>query len=331
MAEPSSHSGSSIGWSAASSALTVALLSAVQVKVERTMLLAERFVPGAGWAELIVLGIYAGVVTYWMTDPRRSARVRRRIWGLFSIVFFAQLVLGMAGIERCLMTGELHLPVPAVIVAGPLFRGAPSFMLYLLLATVLLVGPAWCSHLCYFGAWDSAFSQARKRPRALPRWRRWCQLGVLGLVVGGALGLNIGGVPGPIATALGLGFGVLGVVVMVGLSRRSGAMVHCVVYCPIGLITSVLGRISPFRVRIAASCDACGACRTACRYDALDPVDIERRKPALSCTLCGDCLRTCPGHSLHYTFPFLGPDRARLLFVTLVVTLHATNMGLGMI
>ena len=331
MADSRESTDPSLAWSVSSTVAVIALLSIVQVKVERTMLLAERFVPGAGWVELIALGIYAGIITHLMADPRRTARIRRRIWGLFSVVFFAQLILGMAGIERCLMTGGLHLPVPAMILAGPLFRGHPSFMIYLLVATLLLVGPAWCSHLCYFGAWDSAFSRVRKRPVALPRWRRWCQLGVLVLVVGVALGLNVAGVPGTTATALGLGFGVLGVVVMATLSRHSGAMVHCVVYCPIGLVTAILGRVSPFRVRIAQSCDACGACRTACRYDALSPGDIQRRRPALSCTLCGDCLRTCPGNSLHYTFPFLSPADARMFFITAVVTLHAATMAMGMI
>ena len=54
--------------------------------------------------------------------------------------------------------GEMHLPVPALILAGPLYRGEGFFMLFLFLSTVLIVGPAWCSWLCYVGAWDNVSS-----------------------------------------------------------------------------------------------------------------------------------------------------------------------------
>ena len=50
------------------------------------------------------------------------------------------------------MTGKLHLPVPALIVAGPVYRGSVGFMLILFLCTILLVGPAWCSHLALHAA-----------------------------------------------------------------------------------------------------------------------------------------------------------------------------------
>ena len=47
------------------------------------------------------------------------------------MVFFSQLALGLVGFSRFLMTGALHVPVPAVIVAGPLSAGGglyvPSF------------------------------------------------------------------------------------------------------------------------------------------------------------------------------------------------------------
>ncbi len=94
----------------------------------------------------------------------------------FSMVFFAQLLLGLAGIEKLLMTGKLHLPVPALIIAGPLFRGEGVFMLILFAATVLLVGPAWCSYLCYIGAWDNYAATAQKRPGRLPSWRPWLRM-----------------------------------------------------------------------------------------------------------------------------------------------------------
>ncbi len=323
--------GAGPAWSAAAAALTAGLLVPAQLVAERPLLLAERFVPGAGWVEIALLATYACVVLRWMADPRRQPRVRSRVWALFSAVFFAQLILGLAGVERCLMTGELHLPVPAMILAGPLYRGHPGSMVWLLAGTLLLVGPGWCSHLCYLGAWDDAAARLRRRPVGLPRWRPWAQLAVLGLVAGTALSLNRLGVGAAVATGLGIAFGAVGVALMLLWSRRSGQMVNCTLWCPIGLVTTTLGWISPFRIRIDEGCDHCGACRTACRYDALRDDDLARGKPRRSCTLCGDCVRTCPGGSIGYRFPGLRPATARMLYLLLVVTLHAATLGLARI
>ena len=69
--------------------------------------------------------------------------------------FFGQLALGIFADPIFLMTGKLHLPIPAVILAGPLYRFEGLFMPILFISTLLLSGPAWCSQLCYFGAFDA--------------------------------------------------------------------------------------------------------------------------------------------------------------------------------
>jgi polyferredoxin len=313
----------------AAALLTAGLLSVVQAKVERPMLLAERFLSGAGWAEVALLALYAGWVTHHVLDVRRSALWRRRIWGLFSIVFFLQLVIGLAGLEDFLMTGALHIPVPAMIVAGPVYRGAGFFMPILFTVTVLLVGPAWCSYLCYIGAWDSGFAHLRKRPTALPRWRRPLRAAILALVVVSALALRWAGVSGTVAAACGIAFGLAGVAIMATWSRRSGSMVHCLSYCPVGWVATVLGKLSPFRVRIASACNECGACTHFCRYDALSMEDIRRRRPGGACTLCGDCLRACHDRFLEYRLLSLRGDAARAVFLVVVVSLHATFLGVA--
>ena len=132
------------------------------------ILLADRFLPGAGWAEIFLLALYAALATRAMLDPARSAGWRLRIWLLFSLVFFSQLALGLLLDQRFLMTGDLHLPVPALIVAGPAYRGSGLFMPGLFLAAVLLAGSAWCSHLCYLGGWDSLAARGKSRPGAVP-------------------------------------------------------------------------------------------------------------------------------------------------------------------
>ncbi len=145
-----------------------------------------------------------------------------------------------------LMTGTLHLPVPALIAAGPVFRGEGFFMIILFSVTLLLVGSAWCSHLCYIGAWDDAMSRMGGRPVPNAKIRRWSILGrsaMLILVVCMALLLRYAGVSGLSAVMLAAVFGLLGVGVMVFASRKAGMMLHCTTFCPMGILANVFGRI----------------------------------------------------------------------------------------
>jgi polyferredoxin len=126
-------------------------------------------------------------------------------------------------------------------------------------------------------------------------------------------------------------FGLGGVAVMLGLSRRKGSMVHCAAYCPMGICANVLGRLSPWRVKIDDGCSRCGKCSRLCRYSALTPADLEKGRPGLSCTLCGDCVNACPEGRLHYTFPGLARKAARTAFIVAAVALHAVFLGVARI
>ena len=321
------------GPKAAAALLTAGLLFATRRLVPLPILLADRFLPHSGPLEIAVLSLYAAWACGALADPALVRRLRPTLWGLFSFVFFLQLGLGLCGFERLLMTGVLHLPVPALIVAGPLYRGGGLFMLILFLSTVLLAGPAWCSHLCYIGAWDSAFAAHRppENPEALRRFVVRGRLATLGLTAGGALVLRLFGVGTAIAVWLAAGFGLAGVGVMAALSRRSGQMVHCAAYCPIGLVANVLGRIAPWRLRIGEGCKRCKACQQVCRYAALTDADFERGSPGLSCTLCGDCLSACAHDALGFAFPGLSLSAARAAFAALIASLHAVFLAVARI
>ncbi|MCU0592799.1 MAG: 4Fe-4S binding protein [Desulfobacterales bacterium] len=309
--------------------LTAVLAGVVRETVGFPILMLDRFYPGWGWLEILALGVYAAWAAGRMTDPARWSPVRSRIWGLFSLVFFCQLALGIAGVREFLMSGALHLPVPAVIVGGPIYRGGGYFMPILFAATLLIVGPAWCSHLCYIGAWDDALSRSRKRPGALPAWARHGRWFSLAVVVAAALLMRLLGVSTGIAAALGGVFGAAGVVVMLTASGRLGVMAHCTAYCPLGAVSNFLGRVSPWRMRIDSGCSRCSACSQACRYEALKPTDIERGRTGFNCTLCGDCLASCRQASIAYRFPGLSAETARRLFLVLVVSLHAVFLGVA--
>lgn len=308
---------------------TAALLVPVQIFAPDRGLLAERFLAHAGWWESFLLAMYAGWLSDRLRDPKQIRRLRPRVWLVFSVIFFTQLILGVAGFEKLLMTGKLHLPVPALIAAGPLYRFGGFFMAILFSASVLLVGPAWCSWLCYIGAWDDRLSRAVKRPKRLPRWRPWMRVGIVVLVMGTAFLLGRLGVPGVTAAWLAAGFGLFGVGLMVFWSRRNGNMTHCTAYCPMGWVATRLGKVSPWRLRISDGCSDCGACTPACRYDALYPEDVLNRVPGEACTLCGDCITNCPTGSLQYQLPGMNPTRARTIFFVMVTAMHAAWIGVA--
>ncbi|MEW6712717.1 MAG: 4Fe-4S dicluster domain-containing protein [Candidatus Riflebacteria bacterium] len=316
---------------AVSFGLTALLLSVTQVAPSFPLLLSERFWPGAGWVQIFFMALYSAFLTREFLIPQRARQLRPRIWLLFSIVFFTQLILGLAGLEKFLMTGKLHLPLPALIVAGPIYRGSEFFMPILLLITLVLVGPAWCSHLCYIGAWEDHLSRKAPARGNLPEWRPKARFAILLLVIAGAFGLRYLGINATIAFAISILFALAGIAIMLLISRRNGAMTHCLTYCPIGLLGNLLGRLSPFRIRISEDCSNCMACSKVCKYEALKPSDIEKRRAGLTCTLCGDCVSACHKGQINYRLPFAGPGFARQAFIVLIISLHSLFLAVARI
>lgn len=309
--------------------LPVGGLALARQKASLDILLVDRFFPSGGWVVVFFLGCYGAWIAGKMLRPENSGKWRRTIWTIFSAVFFSQLLLGLAGLEQFLMTGKLHLPVPALIAAGPLYRGEEFFMLILFAVTLLLVGPAWCSHLCYIGAWDNWAASGKRSSTALPGWTKSGRWIICLVVLATAVLLGKSGLPVTLAVYLAAAFGLFGIAVMLLWSRKTGTMSHCISYCPMGLLANIFGKVNPWRIRISPECCKCGRCSKVCRYAALSGRDIERGRAGFTCSLCGDCLASCPQGSLHYHFPGLGSSTARALFITVIVTLHVLFLGVA--
>jgi ferredoxin len=310
---------------------TAALLSVVQgLPTDRPLILLERFVRGGGWIEILAVALYGSFLAYKMQDRARVAKWRRTAWIIFSMVFFLQLFIGLLGAENFLMTGHLHLPIPAMILAGPLYRSELSVMTALFLSTVLLTGSAWCSQLCYFGAFDGMASSGITKKGPLPH-KTTVKFTFLFLVIMVAIILRWAGLSVLTVTLIAVGFGLGGVAVMLLFSRRSGKMIHCTLYCPIGTVVSILKPLNPFRLVIDHNCTLCMRCSAWCKYDALNLKDIRNRKPAFTCTLCGDCLAACHERSIQYRFLRLEPEKARYLYLFLTLSLHAVFLALARI
>jgi polyferredoxin len=322
---------SSLAAPVAAFAATALILSIARWKAPFPILLADRFLSGTGWVEILALALYAAFLVGRLSRSNDTGRIRMGIWIAFSIVFFAQFIIGVAGVEKLLMTGSLHIPVPAVVIAGPIYRGARFFMPILFLSTVILAGPAWCSYLCYIGSWDGLAASAHSRAGTLSLGWTWLRISLLVATPAVALLLRVFGAGNLSAGLVAVAFGVLGAAAMAVLSTRRGVMVHCTSICPLGILGNILGKISPFRLRIGEACNECGRCTSSCRYNALDRKNIKLRRPAYTCTLCGDCIGACREAALSYSFPGLTPVKARLAFLTVVTSLHAVFMGVARI
>ncbi len=312
--------------------ITIAVISFAEVKAPSDLLLFTRYFPGWEDLQILIMAFYAVWAGGGLLDRRSAIKRRTLIWTIFSAVFFAQLTLGIAGMDRMLMTGKLHIPLPALIAAGPVYRGGGFFMPILYGSTLLLAGGAWCSHLCYIGAWDHLASRSGKiSPHALPSWIRWIRPALLMAVITAAYLLRkTGSGPGTAALAA-MAFALAGVWVMLFISRRRGMMVHCTSFCPIGIISNIAGKLSPWRIKIDHACHRCGACTEVCKYGALEAADFKRGAAGLTCTLCGDCTAVCPGEHIKYTFPGLKGTRPRIVFIVIITVLHTLFLAVARI
>lgn len=302
------------------------LLAIVQTIPEKPLLLAERLFRYGGWMQVALVSVYAGFLTFNMQFRERREKFRVFSWLAFSIVFYSQLILGIGVDSVFLMTGKLHLPVPAVILAGPLYRFSSWFMIILFLSTVILTGPAWCSQLCYFGAFDAVAARGKKKRGSA---RFIVKLVVLVVIVVTALALRMLRGSGSIATLLGILVGIVGLAIVLFISRKRGSMYHCTHYCPIGTIVNNIKKISPFRYRINDNCVKCYGCLKSCRYFALSKEGIFKGYIGNTCTYCGDCITSCNRGAFEYRFAGLSPQTAEKLWIILTVSMHALFIAIA--
>jgi polyferredoxin len=311
--------------------LSFALLSIIQLKVKNPMLIFERFYAGTGWIEILILSGFAAFLMNKMLDKTQTEKWRNRTWLLFSIVFFSQLALGLMGFDKFLMTGNLHLPIPAMILAGPIYRFEISFMPILFLSTIILTGPAWCSQLCYFGAIDSAFANKNKTNKFSFKNMMLYKNIFLIVFILLVFSIRIFEVSLENSVKFALIFAIIGISIMIAFSSQKGKMLHCIAYCPIGTLVNYLKFINPMHMYIDDECSNCMRCTKHCKYNALTKQDIENRKPALTCTLCGDCVTACHSNSIKYKLFKLSPETSRNIYLLITIVVYVVFLGVARI
>jgi polyferredoxin len=203
-------------------------------------------------------------------------------------------------------------------------------MTFLFLSTIILTGPAWCSHLCYFGGIDNLVAGKKTNPASWQNKRRIKYVFFIITLLATFI-FRLFHISSFYALAGGILAGVTGVLFMIFGSTRSGKMANCVLYCPVGTLVSYIKYVNPFRMKIHPSCTLCGKCSSVCRYDALNQKDIEKGKPGMTCTYCGDCIVACSQGALNYKFFNLSPTFSRNLYLFLTVSFHVVFLALARI
>ena len=205
-----------------------------------------------------------------------------------------------------------------------------SIMTILFLSTIVLSGPAWCSHLCYFGALDG-LAACGKTEKGKIKNKLAIKYTLLLFIIVITLILRWLRIPILVPTIAAIAFGVLGIMIILILSARKGKMYHCVLYCPVSTVVNYLRFINPFRLYIDKNCTLCMKCTSYCKYDALNIENIKRNKPAVTCTLCGDCLVSCKENSIKYRFLIFNPEASRNLYLFITISVHAIFLALARI
>ncbi len=93
-----------------------------------------------------------------------------------------------------------------------------------------------------------------------------------------------------------------GILLLILLVAFFFGRVACNYFCPIGIVTGILSRLSFFRIHIkgdsCVNCRRCaGRCTSGCIKIKDHTVDIDR------CMLCGSCLKDCPKSCIFFGIP----------------------------
>ncbi len=289
-----------------------------------------------------LLSLWGAYVVHKLATLKKDAPLfRLKIWRLFSIVFFLQLFLATAGYTLFMLNKTLHLPIPALIIASPIFRNEGYFMLILFTVSIAFVGSAWCSYLCYFGVWDAYYTK-KIRPMAEIRKNQYFKFlkfsSLISLIITISISyfLRIMGVSINVALALALFIGLLIIPAHFLISKRYGFTSYCYALCPLGAISTRIRSffsIISWRIRFTDSCTQCGKCIRVCNYLAIDKQALKQKQAYNSCTLCLDCIHVCPHKACVIELkPFtFSAQKALDIFLVLISVFYSVFLGVAMV
>ena len=275
---------------------------------------------------------------------------------LFGVVFTLEHQVNRGSIlltEKQLSNADVPIcPITIPFVLPPYYlRGAMIFptstgamfgIVFFWLCFALLFGRGWCSWLCFFGGMDQACAVLAKKPLIkmgrlgkVGRLFPYALLLFLILVALGALyplycawlcPLRIAYDPPAVNSTrewlMAIVFVSGGLIFLLGGPYLTKKRLYCGLICPLLPINSLVGKLSPFRVKIDRTlCNQCGVCFRECETFAMNPDTLERGEPVMECTKCGRCMDNCPTGAIEYRL--LGTrDGIRPVFVSLAVVFN---------
>jgi polyferredoxin len=240
--------------------------------------------------------------------------------------------------------------VPLAIRGEMIFPAAISalaFTGFFWLSMVVLFGRGFCGWICFFGGLDQGCAAlSRRRIFKLGKWERWARLFPYALVLllilvavvalyplycAWICPLRLLYDPPEVTTSLdwlaavifvtgGMGLMVVGPLV----TRKR---FHCSYFCPLIPMNSLVGLVSPFRVKVDRSkCNDCKICIRTCPHSAMTEESLAKGTVTIECSRCGKCMQECPQGAID--FKLIGTNMgARPAFVALAVTFSLMLTG----
>ena len=296
--------------------------------------------PASGIALLVVF-LFVNLLYFLMHYTGKTDRFRAVLFIIFALSLSYTLIHNMLEVRKSMSFNQAdileckipfcHLVIPmmllpaaftkSIIFPGSIIGGFAniSAMVVLWLGATLVLGRGFCSWGCFYGGWDDGFSRVRKR-RAIKQisdlWK-WMPFAVLLMVMlTAALSLTptycswicpfkavtefeqVTSVESATKAGIFLSFfGGLVVVLPVMTRKRT----QCSFLCPLGAISSLSNKITPFTVKIdKTACTECYKCVEVCPLFALSKEGIKEGEVSLFCSKCGKCIDACPKKAIQY-------------------------------
>ena len=296
--------------------------------------------PASGIA-LMVVFLFVNLLYFLMHYTGKTDRFRAVLFIIFALSLSYTLIHNMLEVRKSMSFNQAdileckipfcHLVIPmmllpaaftkSIIFPGSIIGGFAniSAMVVLWLGATLVLGRGFCSWGCFYGGWDDGFSRVRKR-RAIKQisdlWK-WMPFAVLLMVMlTAALSLTptycswicpfkavtefeqVTSVESATKAGIFLSFfGGLVVVLPVMTRKRT----QCSFLCPLGAISSLSNKITPFTVKIdKTACTECYKCVEVCPLFALSKEGIKEGEVSLFCSKCGKCIDACPKKAIQY-------------------------------
>jgi ferredoxin-type protein NapH len=290
---------------------------------------------------VMITFLLVNILYFMMHYTGKTDRYRAVLFIIFALTLSFTLISNMIAMRNSMSFSQAdivecripfcHLVIPmmilpaaftkSIIFPGSIINGFASIasMVVLWLVATLVLGRGFCSWGCFYGGWDDGFSRIRKKAvvRKIGDIWKWMPFAVL-LMISLSAALTL--VPTycdwicpfkavtefekvtSVETAAKAGvflslFGGLVVVMPVLTKKRT----QCSFLCPLGAISSLSNKITPFTVKIDNNvCTKCLKCVEVCPLFALSAEGVKEGKVSMFCSKCGKCVDACSKNAIHF-------------------------------